>query len=72
MATLRTNIEIDEGLMRAAMRASGASTKRAAVEQGLQLLVDVHGQRGIRALRGKVKWTGNLDESRQGRSARDR
>ena len=72
MPLMRTNIEIDDDLMRAAMRASGAATKRAAVEQGLQLLVDVHGQGGIRSLRGKVKWTGNLDESRQGRSARDR
>ena len=72
MATVRTNIEIDDDLMRAAMRASGAATKRAAVEQGLQLLVDVHGQGAIRGLRGKVKWTGNLDESRQGRPVRVR
>ena len=69
---MRTNIEIDDDLMRGAMRASGAATKRAAVEQGLKLLIDVRGQRGIRRLRGKVKWVGDLAASRLGRSATDR
>jgi Arc/MetJ family transcription regulator len=32
---MRTNVEIDDELMRQAMRASGAPTKRAAVELGL-------------------------------------
>jgi Arc/MetJ family transcription regulator len=36
---VRTNIEIDEDLMRDAMRASGAPTRRAAVEQGLRMLL---------------------------------
>ena len=58
---MRTNIDIDDDLMREAMRASGARTKRAAVEQGLRLLIDVRGQRAIRRLRGKVKWTGDLE-----------
>jgi Arc/MetJ family transcription regulator len=58
--------------MREAMRASGASTKRAAVEQGLRLLIDVRGQRMIRQIRGKVTWTGDLETSRAGRAAGDR
>lgn len=65
---MRTNIEIDDRLMRAAMRSSGARTKRATVEAGLRLLVQVRGQAGIRRLRGKIKWEGNLDESRLGRN----
>lgn len=69
---MRTNIDIDDDLMRAAMRASGATTKRAAVEQGLRMLIDVRGQRAIRRLRGKVKWTGDLNVSRLGRTGTDR
>lgn len=64
---MRTNIEIDERLIERAMRSSGARTKRAVVEAALQLLVETHSQGAIRALRGKVAWEGNLDESRLGR-----
>ena len=66
---MRTNIEIDDDLMRAAMRASGERTKRAAVERGLRLLVQTRDQARIRRLRGKMKWSGNLDESRRARGA---
>jgi len=62
---MRTNIEIDDRLMRQAMRSCGAPTKRAAVEEGLRLLVETYGQTGIRRLRGKVRWEGNLEESRR-------
>jgi Arc/MetJ family transcription regulator len=65
---MRTNIEIDDQLMRDAMRSSGARTKRATVEAGLRLLVQVRRQAGIRRLRGKVKWEGNLSQSRRGRN----
>ena len=64
---MRTNIEIDNDLMREAMRASGERTKRAAVERGLRLLIATKGQAAIRRLRGKVKWTGDLDRSRLNR-----
>jgi Arc/MetJ family transcription regulator len=64
---VRTNIEIDDGLMRQALRYSGATTKKAAVEEGLLLLVKTHSQTAIRRLRGKVRWLGNLNESRMGR-----
>jgi Arc/MetJ family transcription regulator len=64
---MRTNIEIDDELMRQAMRSSGAPTKRAAVEEGLRLLIQTKGQVGIRRLRGKVKWQGDLETSRAGR-----
>ena len=69
---MRTNIDIDDDLMRQAMRATGATTKRAAVEQGLRMLIDVRRQRAIRQLRGKVKWTGDLNASRLGRTGTDR
>lgn len=70
--SMRTNIDIDDDLMREAMRATGAPTKRAVVEQGLRMLIDVRRQRTIRRLRGKVTWTGDLHASRLGRTGRDR
>jgi Arc/MetJ family transcription regulator len=64
---VRTNIEIDDELMRQAMKRSGARTKRSAVEAGLRLLAATHEQGSIRRLRGKVRWEGDLDVSRLGR-----
>ena len=64
---MRTNIEMDDQLVKQAMRCTGAPTKKAVVEAGLRLLVQTHSQASIRKLRGKVKWEGNLDESRLGR-----
>jgi Arc/MetJ family transcription regulator len=63
---MRTNIEIDDRLMRKAMRSSGARTKRATVEAALRLLVQTRAQAKIRRLRGKIKWDGDLEASRLG------
>jgi len=38
---MRTNIEIDDELMRQAMAATGATSKKAAVEASLRKLIDV-------------------------------
>jgi Arc/MetJ family transcription regulator len=67
---MRTNIDIDDALMAEAQLVSGLSTKKAVVEEALRLLVRVHGQKGILGLAGKVRWTGNLEESREGRNTR--
>jgi Arc/MetJ family transcription regulator len=64
---MRTNIVINDRLMRQAMRATGLPTKRETVEAGLKLLVQIHAQTAIRRLKGTVHWDGNLEESRQGR-----
>jgi Arc/MetJ family transcription regulator len=63
-----TNIEIDDRLMRQAMRCSGARTKKAAVEAGLRPLAETHAQGSIRRLQGKLGWEGDLDESRLGQA----
>jgi Arc/MetJ family transcription regulator len=63
---MRTNINIDDRLMRQAMRSSRARTKRAAVEAGLPLLIQTRAQATIRRLRGKIRWEGNLNASRLG------
>ncbi|HET9192127.1 MAG TPA: type II toxin-antitoxin system VapB family antitoxin [Vicinamibacterales bacterium] len=67
---MRTNIDIDDDLMRQAMRTSGAKTKRAAVEEGLRLLIRTRRQGRLRRLRGKVRWEGDLEKSRVGRVSR--
>ncbi|MGB3461958.1 MAG: type II toxin-antitoxin system VapB family antitoxin [Rhodanobacter lindaniclasticus] len=61
---MRTNIVIDDALMRDAMKASGLKTKREAVELGLQTLVRLKRQQQIKTLRGKVQWQGNLERLR--------
>jgi Arc/MetJ family transcription regulator len=66
---MRTNILIDDELMTQALHASGLPTKRAAVEAGLRLLIQVHEQGGLRQLRGKVQWQGDLEVQRTGRFA---
>ena len=60
---MRTNIEIDDLLMRQAMRSSTATTKRGVVEEALRLLVQTRRQADVRRLRGKV-WKGDLHTSR--------
>ena len=60
---VRISIDIDDDLMREAMRRSGAATKKAAVEKGLRLLVQTRSQIAIRKLRGKVRWQGDLNQS---------
>ena len=67
---MRTNIDIDDRLMRQAMRSSGARTKRAAVEEALRLLVQTKGQGSVRRLRANVAWKGDLNASRLGRAAK--
>lgn len=61
---MRTNIVIDDKLMDDALKATGLSTKREAVEEGLKLLIVRNKQQAIRKLRGKLKWEGDLDEMR--------
>jgi Arc/MetJ family transcription regulator len=61
---MRTNIEIDDKLMQAVLKETGLPTKRAAVEEGLKLLLQLRRQARIRELRGKVDWQGDLDKSR--------
>jgi Arc/MetJ family transcription regulator len=62
--TTRTNIVIDDALMRQAMQASGARSKREAVELGLRTLVRLQEQAEIRSFRGRLRWEGDLEAQR--------
>jgi Arc/MetJ family transcription regulator len=61
---MRTNIVIDDKLMRDTLRATGLKTKREAVELGLRTLLRLKSQAEIRRLRGKLNWQGDLDAMR--------
>jgi Arc/MetJ family transcription regulator len=65
---MKTNIDIDDSLMRQAMRHSGSRTKKATVEAALRLLVATYGQSEIRRLKGRVDWEGELEASRRDRN----
>jgi Arc/MetJ family transcription regulator len=64
---MRTNIVIDDKLMRETLRATGLKTKRATVEQGLRTLLRLSKQAEIRRLRGKLNWKGDLKALRSDR-----
>lgn len=64
---MRTNIDIDENLIQEAMKLTGITTKKAAVEEALRQMVSLKKQAKLKDLRGKLKWEGNLDEMREGR-----
>ncbi|MFZ0247294.1 type II toxin-antitoxin system VapB family antitoxin [Candidatus Binatus sp.] len=68
---MRTNIVIDDQLMKRAMRVSGASTKRETVQRGLELMVRLAEQeRLLRSARGKFRWEGDLTAMRRDRKPR--
>ena len=61
---MRTNIEIDDKLLKDALRYTGAKTKREAVELGLRTLVQLGKQVEVRKMRGKLQLEGDLDAMR--------
>jgi Arc/MetJ family transcription regulator len=61
---MRTNIVIDEKLMKETLRLTGLKTKREAVELGLRTIVRLRKQEEIRRFRGKLRWRGDLDAMR--------
>lgn len=63
---MRTNIDIDDALLAEAMRVTGATTKKQAVENALRESLERRKSREkIRALYGKVEWKGDLDAMRR-------
>ena len=61
---MRTNIVIDDKLMKDTLRMTGIKTKREVVEQGLRTLLRLCRQEDIRRVRGKLNWQGDLDAMR--------
>ena len=66
---MRTNIILDENLVDRARQLTGIKTKKQIIHEALRLLIQLREQENVRALRGKLRWDGNLDELRQDRQA---
>ena len=64
---MRTNIVLDDELVERAQKLTGIKTKREVVQEALRTLILLREQTGIRSLRGKLKWEGNLDDQRLSR-----
>jgi Arc/MetJ family transcription regulator len=64
---MRTNIDIDEDLLREAMAATETTTKKAAVEASLREVVQLRRQGRVRKIFGIGGWEGDLAAMRQGR-----
>ena len=64
---MRTNVVIDDKLMRDTLRVTGLKTKREAVDQALRTLLRLRRQAEIRRFRGKLDWQGDLEAMRSGR-----
>ena len=66
--TVRTNIVLDVELVEAGLEATGLRTRRELVDFALRELLRHERQKNLLALKGKVRWEGNLEEMRAGRS----
>lgn len=64
---MRTNIVLDENLVKRAQELTGIKTKREVVQEALRMLVLLYEQGKIRSLRGKLNWEGDLHEQRLSR-----
>ncbi len=61
---MRTNIEINDELMKETLKITGLKTKREVVDEALRTLLRLKKQEGLRKLRGKVQWEGDLEAMR--------
>ena len=64
---LRTNIELDEKLVREAMKLTHKKTKKELVNYALRELIRKVKRKKLLDLEGKVEWTGDLSKMRKSR-----
>ncbi|MBI1862431.1 MAG: type II toxin-antitoxin system VapB family antitoxin [Deltaproteobacteria bacterium] len=63
----RTNLVLDEELLKTATRLTGAKTYSAAVNQALRETIRTYTARGLVGFVGKGVWEGSLSEMREDR-----
>ncbi len=68
-APMKTHVEVDDDLLQEVLRLGAFETKKAAINAALVELSKSLKRRELLALRGKVRWHGDLDQLR---TARDR
>lgn len=66
---MRTNIVLDDQMVKRAQKLTGIKTKREVIHEALRTLILLHEQASVRELRGKLTWDGDLDAQRQSRVA---
>ncbi len=64
---MRTNIVLDEKLIREAPKLTALPTKKAVVDEALRALIRLKKQETMLSLRGKIRWRGDLNALRTGR-----
>jgi Arc/MetJ family transcription regulator len=64
-----TSVKLDEDLFMRAWKLSPTTTKKAFFEEILQTYIRLHEQAGVKALRGKLVWDGDLADVRETRGA---
>ncbi len=63
----RTNIELNDKILKDALRLTRIKTKKDVVNYALEELVKKFRRKKILELEGKVKWEGNLNKMRASR-----
>ncbi len=61
---MRTNIDIDDKLMKEAIKWSSLKSKKEIVNKALMELIKYHKRQTMKNLRGKVEWIGDLEKMR--------
>ena len=62
---MRTTLNLDDEALEAAMKVSKGRTKSEVVNEALRRFVRERSRRQLLDLRGKVEWTGDLDDLRK-------
>jgi Arc/MetJ family transcription regulator len=64
---MKTHVEVDDELLQEVIRLGAFGTKKAAINAALIDLAKALKRRQLLALRGKVRWEGDLDQLRVAR-----
>ncbi len=64
---MKTHVEVDDELLQEVIRQGGFGTGKAAINAGLVGPAKAVKRRQLLALRGKVRWEGDLDQLRAAR-----
>lgn len=64
---MRTNIVLDDKLVKEAMKITGKKTKRELVDYALHEVIRLHQRQQLLNLRGKIRWEGDLNSMRETR-----
>ncbi len=64
---MRTNIDLDDELVKRGLKLSGLRTKKELVDVALREFLRRKDQKKILELRGKISWKGDLDSMRRNR-----